>query len=117
MSTTWDEASRCPRHELTGIEQSSKPMKGGVQGGQLITLTCPQEECEYYDVGWIVQIRPDGTIPDAATSHDKSFEAMPGWRAERGRDIVQNLQEELRLSQRPGGYRLGDGEKGRRHFT
>jgi hypothetical protein len=117
MTATWDEASRCPRHQLTGKEESRRPMKGGVQGGELITLTCPQDECEYKDVGWIVQVRPDGTIPDAATTHDKSFDPLPGWRQERGRDTIQNLREEIELSQRPGGYRLGEGERGRRYFT
>jgi hypothetical protein len=117
MTASWDDASRCPRHELKGAEQSSRPMKHGEQRGTLVTLTCPQETCEYYDAGWVVQIRPDGTIPDARQSHDKSFDPLPGWKRERGRDIVQDLREEIALSQIPGGYRLGDGERGRRHFT
>lgn len=116
MSATWEEASRCPIHDLKGKE--GKPVNlprgtGAAPGSSLITLTCPQESCEYHDLGWTVQIRPDGTIPDPTLDRDKSFHGMPGWQRERARDRVEDLREEMKRQQRPGAEVSGR----RRYFT
>lgn len=61
MTTSWEEASQCPRDQFTGKVTGRRPLPGG---GQLVTLVCPGDNCEYADTGWLVQIRPDNTIPD-----------------------------------------------------
>jgi hypothetical protein len=69
--TTWDEASRCPRDgQYTGKVVSRKPM--GL-AGQLVTLECPEDNCPYHDIGWTVQVRRDGTIPEPTMDRPKEF--------------------------------------------
>jgi len=77
----------------------------GTNGGQLVTLTCPNERCEFHEVGWTVQVRPDGTIPDAVApgEREKNFVSQPGARA-RGQRIRELLAEQVELELR------GDGE-------
>lgn len=63
MTTSWDEASKCPRDgAYTGQVVMRKALKGGQ--GQLLTLICPETNCPYNKDGWIVQLMPDGTIPN-----------------------------------------------------
>jgi hypothetical protein len=62
VSTAWEVANKCPRDgAFTGKVVNRKGAPGG---GQLVTLECPETNCEYHDTGWVVQIRPDNTIPD-----------------------------------------------------
>jgi hypothetical protein len=61
MSTSWDEASQCPDDQFTGKVINRKPIRGQ---GTLVTLECPNERCQYHETGWVVQVRPDNTIPD-----------------------------------------------------
>jgi hypothetical protein len=102
MATTWTEASLCPRDQAyTGKVVSRKPIKGG--GGQLVTLECPETNCGYHSMGWIVQILPDGSIPDAVApgSRDKQWikSSMSATRAQQVRDM---LAEQAELEQKPG---------------
>jgi hypothetical protein len=92
---------------MAGKETSRRPIKKGMAeiGGTLVSLTCPREGCDYYEIGWTVQIRPDGTIPDKLEvgQREKQFASLPGGaaRAQKVRDI---LAEQVELEQR------GDGE-------
>jgi hypothetical protein len=100
MPTTWDEANRCPEDQYTGIVQSRKSYKGG---GQIVTLTCPQTRCQYYEDPWIVQVRPDNTVPDRIDPNERR-KANPRPKinqaaAQQARDI---LAQQVLAEQRPG---------------
>lgn len=99
MTSSWEDASRCPADQSPGKEQGKRPFNGG----QLITLTCQNTRCEYNDTGWVVQIRPDGTIPEPTTERDKFFPKLAGWQKERARDRIQNLEDQLKHEMLPGG--------------
>ena len=103
MTTSWEDARRCPECEEAGQELSRKPGTQSMRGSSIVTLECPKEHT------WIVQIRPDGTIPDPVKPEDREhyFPKMPGWRKERGRDIIQNIEEDLRRQTQPGGGLIG----------
>jgi hypothetical protein len=100
MSASWDEARRCDVHGDPGKETGRVYGQGTARGSKFVTLECARKDCP---IGtWIVQIRPDGSIPDKTTERDKHFPKLPGWRRERGRDTIQNLQEELDRQVRRG---------------
>lgn len=101
MSASWDEASKCPRDgAYTGKVIQRKPVRGG---GQLVTLVCPEDNCAYHDMGWIVQVRPDGTIPDAVapSQREKQFISSPV-AAQRKKAILNALEEQVAAEQRTG---------------
>jgi hypothetical protein len=107
VSTSWDEASACPNDGLTGKVVFRKPIPHVEGGGQMITLTCPNERCEYSTAGWIVQTRSDGSIPDKVdpTTRDKNFSKsrMSQTQEQQVRDLLA-LQAEAET--RPG-YEIG----------
>jgi hypothetical protein len=63
---TWEEASRCYKCQEPGLEVADKPAAERHQGRVKI-LECQNERCKNFGVDgrWIIQVRPDGTIPDA----------------------------------------------------
>jgi hypothetical protein len=79
MSTTLEEASKCPRCDNFGDVGPRRPT--AKPGYDCIVITCKTELCPWYDTGWIVQINPDGTIPDAAPPGTvrgaKQFDVLP----------------------------------------
>ena len=64
MSSTWAEASKCPRDGAQGSIESERNGSGAMRGSKMVTVICPNTRCSFHDVGWVVQIRPDNTIPD-----------------------------------------------------
>jgi hypothetical protein len=105
VSTSFAEASKCPVDGTTGREVSRTPApKGSTRGSVNVVLECTQTRCRYHDVGWIITIRPDGTIPDPVSRDEREtfFPKLRGWQKERGRDIVQNIEEENRRTAEAG---------------
>jgi len=75
MSSSWAEASKCPRDGSQGAIASERAGTGQLRGSKLITLICPETRCGFHEDGWVVQIRPDNTIPDpqAPRTREKQF--------------------------------------------
>jgi len=101
MSTTWDQASKCPRDgAFTGKVTSRKAVKGG----QLVTLECPEDNCPYHLDGWIVQVRPDGTIPDAVVPSERERQFAPtSMSASRRRLVMDALDRQVELEMQKHG--------------
>ena len=99
MSTTWDEASKCPRDgAYTGIVKTRKTIPGQ---GQLVELQCPEDHCPFHETGWIVQVRPDGTIPDKAEVREKQFPKTSSSETRR-RAALDLLEEQVQRELRQG---------------
>jgi hypothetical protein len=100
MSSTWDEASKCPRDGgYTGIVVSRKPVRGG---GQLVTLECPETNCEFNATGWIVQIRPDNTIPDKLDLSTRETQYKNTMTETQKQTVRDALARQVELEQKPG---------------
>jgi len=101
MSATWEEASRCPRDgQFQGKVTSRKPVQGG---GQLITLICPEDNCKYHEMGWIVQTRSDGSIPDVTPPDQREkFFPRTSMSSARKQMVHDALARQVELEQRPG---------------
>ena len=72
------------------------------RGSKIITLQCQNIRCEFFEQEWIVQILPDGTIPDPVKERDKQFHAIPNWQVAKGQLLVENLQDQIAYEQKRG---------------
>ena len=72
--TTLEDAKRCPRCGEPGEENGMRPAgPGAVPGTKMLTVLCRVESCRWFGTGWVIQINPDGTIPEANTKQEKAY--------------------------------------------
>jgi hypothetical protein len=64
--TTFEEASECPKCHHPGKQVGAKP--AGQGRGTLITLMCMTAVCPWFETTYVVQRKPDGTVPEPDTS-------------------------------------------------
>jgi len=94
--TTFDEARRCPSCAELGQPAGIRPTENRRQG-KLHIFKCQNERCEKFDRDWVVQVRPDGTIPDPILNREKSFPQERGVaraRIERAREALDRLNQQ-----------------------
>jgi len=104
MSTTWEEASLCPRDgAFTGKVISQRNVKGE---GTIYTLVCPESNCSFHDMGWIVQKRPDGTIPDPQTDRSRPRQFKNTMTEAAKQQVRDALAQQVAAEQKPG-YEIG----------
>lgn len=70
--TTLEDARRCYRCEEPGIAIGTRPCPER-RMGIFHMFRCANERCKGYGRDWLVQVRPDGTIPDATMNREKMF--------------------------------------------
>lgn len=70
--TTLDEARRCPTCGELGQAVGVRPMES-MRQGKLHVFRCQNTRCMKHDRDWLVQVRPDGTIPEPSKNREKSF--------------------------------------------
>lgn len=100
MSTSWDEASKCPADGSTG-RVVNRRREGR---SQLVTLACTNTRCAYHEDGWVVQIRPDNTIPDPIDPNTREKRFAPTSMAHaRRRMVLDALEEQIASETSPGG--------------
>jgi hypothetical protein len=66
--TTLEEAGRCWRCKQAGKQVQKLPAAERYQGFVLV-FQCETKLCHNYQERWIVQVRPDGSIPDRSNSN------------------------------------------------
>ena len=76
-TASMDEAMRCYKCSKTGVEIDVKPAREKHQG-KVHIIECRNELCINYEQRWMVQVRPDGTIPifENSRKSSKSFPKM-----------------------------------------
>lgn len=102
MDTTLDEARRCPCCEELG----NLLRKTRISNGFLHVFTCENSRCKKKDREWIVQVRPDGTIPTPSKNRDKQFYVDPGVAKSRTEAIRRQLDIQNTATKTSGGYEL-----------
>lgn len=99
MSTTWEEASSCPRD---GAFTGQVVKRKATQEGQLVTLICPEDNCSYHVDGWVVLIRHDGSIPDKIDPRTREKQFAPlNLRPERQEQVLADLERQIAQETRP----------------
>lgn len=95
---TLEEARKCPKCDQPGKEESRRPAGRGQ--GDLVTFICQTTLCMWFGgVCRVVQIRPDGSIPDPSP-RTKQYPTLPTTNATRAIDQLNQLLEAQR---KPGG--------------
>jgi len=90
--TTLDAARRCPRCQELGVEENRKPQRGG---GTTLTFGCRNERCRWYkQPGWVVDVRPDGTLPDPNRHRNKVFPKMPDFTSRMQESVDRQIEAE-----------------------
>lgn len=96
--TTFEEAKRCPSCQEPGKQVARQPIG---MGGNVYTFSCENERCPNKDERWLVQVNPNGTIPQAGHRGPKAFE-----RPRESTVVMQQARDELAiidwLSTHPG---------------
>lgn len=92
MTVTIDEAKCCPRCSQAG-EQTA--VSSGPRGSRIYNFACRNPICRWYNTGWIVQVKADGTIPIREPG-EKEFGPMPNFDSnkERVEEMIQRQVEE-----------------------
>jgi protein involved in polysaccharide export with SLBB domain len=96
--TTLEEASRCPKclqpskysHEApVPLRNKDGSRKFGVEPGTVLKVyICENVRCRWHtQVSRIIQVNPDGSIPEPETKRIKEFPARP--------DLVKQVQDQL----------------------
>jgi len=106
---TWEEARHCPKcseaGEAGGARASAKP------GVKAVTVYCRNERCNWFNTGWIVQINPDGSIPDAAPVGSARGEKLYGEDSRLTAGVtdamVEKINREAAGTSTPGRRELG----------
>lgn len=97
-TATLEEAKRCFKCDQPGLEISDMPARERHQGRVKI-MECQNPLC--LNTGpngrWIIQVRPDGTIPKQRPSNLRSFPALtPGQQAAALRELEDTARRDLR---------------------
>lgn len=70
--TSYDEARRCYRCKELGKQVSDRPASERYMG-RIHTYRCMNARCIGFERDWIIQVRPDGSIPPPIMNREKSF--------------------------------------------
>jgi hypothetical protein len=60
---TFEEAQRCPKCTLPG-EARTPILVPDKPGYKVVTCTCRNKHCRWFNTGWAIQINPDGSVPE-----------------------------------------------------
>ena len=74
--TTFEEAKRCPDCKEPGLEIGVTSLSRNMEvtrGAVLHTFTCKNERCRGFELNWVVQTNPDGSIPQPDPHREKFF--------------------------------------------
>lgn len=95
--SNYEEAKRCPKCEQPGAEGAARSLKSP-HGARLLTFSCRNSRCKWFDTNWTVQVNADGTIPPPTLTRDKQFAKLP----DDGGRTAKALERQYDLEQKPG---------------
>ncbi len=90
---TLEEAGKCPRCQKPG--EQGAPQPSAEPGVRVIPFTCRTEGCRWFNTGWIVQLNPDGSIPEPSETPRGAKQFHRPSRIE----IVQNMEQAAQYAQ------------------
>jgi len=94
MDTTYDTARRCYRCNELGQHIGTRPAPER-RMGSFHVYQCRNERCVGFERDWIIQVRPDGTIPTPETNREKSFPMEEGVSRKARTDAARARVDEL----------------------
>jgi hypothetical protein len=115
MTTTFEEASKCPRCGQPGekgAEIPAPPGRGVPAGAKLLTIWCRNgnkafsEDCRWFNTSWLVQVNPDGSVPPPSDHKGEPKEYVGDFGSDEEAQRIRNQLEEERLRQQNPGNEL-----------
>jgi hypothetical protein len=112
MSTTYEEACKCPKCGLPGDVRSKSPARGASRPGAVVHMVyCVNDKCVWYDTSWVIQVNSDGSIPEPTVTHkrgdvDKLFPGRPS--DEMTERAIASVQRQLDLETQQGGGEISN---------
>jgi hypothetical protein len=98
---TLEEAQRCPKCDKPGEIDGTGTQIPGSRNKRLY-IFCRNELCRWYDTSWVVDVKPDGSVPEPQIHRNPTFYQDPS--ADRlAREIEERLAAERDASLKPGG--------------
>lgn len=94
--TTLEVARRCPKCEEPGVPNGITPAPERYMGS-FHMYKCDNSRCKGFGKDWLIQVRPDGTIPPPTLNREKSFPQEKGVareRVEKARARADELQRD-----------------------
>lgn len=95
--TTFEEAKRCPKCGESGVIAGDKRSR---YGERTVTIKCMNSRCLWYkETARVIDVKPDGTIPDPTKYRHKRFPALPNLTNEMRERVDRQLDLETNTSQ------------------
>jgi len=91
--TTFEEAKRHHICDQPGLEVKTQRPEGAPRGTLVHVFECKNERCEGFEDRWMVQTRPDGSVPTPGERGPKAFGGLPGDNT----NIAQGARDQLRM--------------------
>lgn len=85
---------------MAGEETAQR--KGDRPGSKLITLTCKNSRCKWFETTYLVGINADGTIPERR--HEKEYHPLDSNSKLIGKRYLDMIEEEENRPTGPGTY-------------
>lgn len=86
---TLDDAKHCPKCGQVGsIEMETK----GRAGSKIYNVNCQNEICTWFETGWVVQVKADGTLAERQAG-PKQFEKLNVYQEKAAQAIIDEVKE------------------------
>jgi len=99
---TFEDRTHCPKCKEAGEETSSVPAPEAPKGTTLKTIYCRNKRCRWFDTCWMVQVNPDGSVPEPV-DHSKKPKSYLGFEThkEEAAQIMAALERDRQASMNP----------------
>jgi hypothetical protein len=97
---SYEQAQRCLKCDEHGELGSTHPVEGR-PGTKVESWYCRNAACTWFNTAWLIQVNPDGTIPEYKTG-PKQYPAMSPDVLARGQRVTEDaVQRDLRDERDP----------------
>lgn len=86
--TTFDETTYCPKCNEKGTIVREEPHRGG----KIFNINCQNDKCMWFDTGWVVQTKSDGTIAERQAG-PKQFEPLSAHQEAAAKALIAEVKD------------------------